>query len=360
MKSLMKGTEAIAEAAIQAGCKYFFGYPITPQNEIPEYMSGRLPEVGGVYLQAESEVASINMVMGGASAGYRVMTSSSSPGISLMSEGISYIAMTELPCVIVNVSRGGPGLGSIMPAQGDYNQATRGGGHGDYRMVVLTPGNLQEAVSLTQDAFDLSQKYRTPVMILVDGFMGQMMESVEILPRKTETPESNANWALGWRKERGGKRAVTYSMLIEPDKLEPHNLHLREKYKLIEANEARYEHYMVGDAELLLTSYGTSSRVCRSAIDNLRAEGYKVGMMRPITAWPFPVAGLTKLPGSVKAILDVEMSVLFQMVDDVRLALGISPLSRDIPVFTTGRWGGFCPAVREVEEKCKEVLEEVS
>jgi len=350
-KSLMKGTEAIAEAAIQAGCKYFFGYPITPQNEIPEYMSARLPEEGGIYLQAESEVASINMVMGGASTGYRVMTTSSSPGISLMSEGISYVAMAELPCVIVNVSRGGPGLGSIMPAQGDYSQATRGGGHGDYRMIVLTPGNLQEAVDLTQDAFDLSQKYRTPVMILADGFMGQMMESVEILPRKIEDPASNAPWALGWRPERGGERAVVYSMRIEPEKLEPHNTHLQEKYNRIKANEARYEHYMVEDAELVLTSYGTTSRVCRSAINNLRAEGYKVGMMRPITAWPFPSAGLSNLPGSVKAILDVEMSAAFHMADDVRLSL-----SRDIPVFTTGRWGGFAPTVRHIEEKCKELL----
>jgi len=357
-KSLMKGTEAIAEAAIQAGCKYFFGYPITPQNEIPEYMSGRLPEVGGIYLQAESEVASINMVMGGASMGYRVMTTSSSPGISLMSEGISYIAMVELPCVVVNVSRGGPGLGSIMPAQGDYSQATRGGGHGDYRMIVMTPGNLQEAVDLTQDAFDLSQKYRNPVMILVDGFMGQMMESVEILPRKVEAPSSNASWALGWRKERGGNHATLYSMRIEPERLEPHNTHLQEKYRRIEANEARYEHYMIEDAELVLASYGTTSRVCRSAINNLRAEGHKVGMMRPITAWPFPVAGITSLPGSVKAILGVEMSAAFPMSVDVRLAL--HEASRYIPLFTTGRWGGFAPTVRHVEEKCKELLKEVS
>lgn len=350
-KSLMKGTEAIAEAAIQAGCKYFFGYPITPQNEIPEYMSARLPEVGGSYLQAESEVASINMVMGGGAAGYRVMTTSSSPGISLMSEGISYISMAEIPCVLVNVSRGGPGLGSILPAQGDYNQATRGGGHGDYNMIVMVPGNLQEAVDLTQDAFDLSQKYRMPAMILVDGFLGQMMEAVEISPRKTEDPSTNAAWALGWRKERGGKHATVYSMLLTPELLEAHNTHLQEKYKRVKANEARFEHYMVDDAELLLTAYGTTSRVCRSAINNLRGEGYKVGMMRPITAWPFPSAGLSKLPESVKVILDVEMSAAFPMATDVRMSL-----TRDIPILTTGRWGGFSPTVQHVEEKCKEIL----
>ena len=350
-KSLMKGTEAIAEAAIQAGCKYFFGYPITPQNEIPEYMSARLPQVGGTYVQSESEVASINMVMGGASTGHRVMTTSSSPGISLMSEGISYIAMAELPCVIVNVSRGGPGLGNILPAQGDYNQATRGGGHGDYRMIVLTPGNLQEAVDLTQDAFDLSQKYRIPVMVLADGFMGQMMEAVEILPRKAEDPATNADWALGWWKERGGKSVTVKNIYLGPDILEAHDTHLTEKYELIKANETRFEHYMADDAELLLTSYGTTSRVCRSAVNNLRKDGYKVGMMRPITAWPFPTEGLSKLSESVKAVLDVEMSSTFQMSDDVRLAL-----ASDIPVFTTGRWGGFSPTVRHVEEKCKEML----
>jgi len=350
-KSLMKGTEAIAEAAIQAGCKHFFGYPITPQNEIPEYMSARLPEEGGIYLQAESEVAAINMVMGGACMGYRVMTTSSSPGISLMSEGISYLAMAELPCVLVNVSRGGPGLGSILPAQGDYNQATRGGGHGDYKMIVLTPANLQEAVDLTQDAFDLSQKYRTPVMILVDGFMGQMMESVEVKPRKIEDPASNSSWALGWRQERGGKSAMVYSMRLEPEDLEVHNTYLQEKYRQIKEKEARCENFMVDDAELLLTAYGTTSRVCRSAVNNLRAEGHKVGLLRPLTVWPFPSANLANLPGCVKAILDVEMSAAFPMADDVRLSL-----SRDIPVFTSGRWGGFAPTVRQIEDKCKELL----
>ncbi|MDR3264425.1 MAG: 3-methyl-2-oxobutanoate dehydrogenase subunit VorB [Synergistaceae bacterium] len=351
-RSLMKGTEAIAEAAIQAGCKYFFGYPITPQNEIPEYMSAHLPKVGGTYLQAESEVASINMVMGGASTGYRVMTTSSSPGISLMAEGISYIAMAELPCVIVNISRGGPGLGNILPAQGDYKQATSGGGHGDYNIIVLAPGNLQEAVDFTQDAFDLSQKYRLPVLLLADGFMGQMMEAVEIKTRKTEDPGSNADWALGWRDERGGKRSVIYSMQLDPDKLEAHDTHLQEKYGRIRASEPRFEHYLIDDAELVITAYGTTSRVCRSAINNLREEGLKVGMVRPITLWPFPSAGYSDLPKSVKGILDVEMSAAFQMVDDVRLATLC-----DLPIATTGRWGGYSPSVRQVEEKCRELLE---
>jgi 2-oxoglutarate ferredoxin oxidoreductase subunit alpha len=347
----MKGTEAIAEAAIQAGCKYFFGYPITPQNEIPEYMSAHLPKVGGMYLQAESEIASINLVMGGASTGYRVMTTSSSPGISLMSEGISYVAMAELPCVIVNITRGGPGLGNILPAQGDYTQATRGGGHGDYSVPVLAPGNLQEAVDFTQDAFDLSQKYRTPVMVLADGFMGQMMEAVEIKPRKTEDPVSNADWALGWRDERGGQRRIVYSMHLSPDELEAHDTHLQEKYARIRTNEARFEHFMTDDAELIVTSYGTTSRVCRSAIINLREEGFKVGMVRPITLWPFPSAGYSSLPKSVKVILDVEMSAAFQMADDVRLATQC-----EIPLMTAGRWGGYSPSVRQIEEKCKELL----
>jgi 2-oxoglutarate ferredoxin oxidoreductase subunit alpha len=347
----MKGTEAIAEAAIQAGCKYFFGYPITPQNEIPEYMSAHLPKAGGMYVQGESEVASINMVMGGASTGHRVMTTSSSPGISLMSEGISYIAMAELPCVIVNVSRGGPGLGNILPAQGDYKQATRGGGHGDYSVIALAPGNLQEAVNLTQDAFDLSQKYRTPVIVLADGFMGQMMEAVEIKPRKTEDPASNAEWALGWWNERGGRHVTLYSMQLDPDKLEAHDTHLQEKYARIRTNEPRYEHYRLEDAELALTAYGTTSRVCRSAINNLREKGFKVGMVRPITLWPFPAAGYSDLPESVRGILDVEMSAAFQMLDDVRLATLC-----DLPIATAGRWGGYSPTVSQIEEKCKELL----
>jgi 2-oxoglutarate ferredoxin oxidoreductase subunit alpha len=222
-------------------------------------------------------------------------------------------------------------------------------------MIVFTPANLQEAVDLTQDAFDLAMKYRNPAMILVDGFMGQMMESVEIKTRKAEAPSSNASWALGWRAARGGRRNMIYSMRIEPEALEPHNTYLQEKYRRIKENDARCEHYKVEDAELVLTAYGTTSRVCRSAINNLRAEGYKVGMLRPLTVWPFPSASFSNLPGCVRAILDVEMSAAFRMADDVRLSL-----SRNIPVLTAGRWGGFAPSVRHIEDKCKEMLKEVS
>lgn len=350
-KVLMKGTEAIAEAAVQAGCKYFFGYPITPQNEIPEYMSARLPQVGGCYLQCESEVASINVLMGGSATGHRVMTTSSSPGISLMAEGMSYLAMGELPCVIVNVVRAGPGLGSILPAQGDYFQATRNAGHGDYRIPVLAPDNLQEAVDLVQDAFDLSQKYRTPVMLLADGFMGQMMEAVEIRERKIEDPKSNADWALGWRKERGGKRTVIYNLKLDPDELEAHVTHLQKKFSKIRAEEQRFERYQVDDAELVVVSYGTTSRMVRTAIDSLRDEGMKVGMIRPISLWPYPTIGFENLPKTVKGLLDIEMSAEFQMVEDVKLAI-----SCRLPVATFGRWGGHAPSVREVEDKCRELL----
>ena len=353
-KMLMKGTEAIAEAAIQAGCRHFFGYPITPQNEIPEYMSAHLPEVGGSYTQGESEVASINMIMGAAATGYRVMTSSSSPGISLMSEGMSYIAFAEVPTVVVNVSRGGPGLGNILPAQGDYYQATKGAGHGDYSIIVLAPNNLQESVDLTQDAFELSQKYRTLTMILSDGFMGQMMEAVEINPRKAEDPLTNKEWGLGFMKQRG-KSHVALSMHLNPDKLEAHNVHLQAKYAKIKENEQRWENYMLDDAELVIASYGTTSRICYSAIANLREKGYKVGMVRPITLWPFPVKGFEAIPKCAKKIIDIEMSASFQMADDVKLATGCK-----IPVETFGRSGGYAPSVREVEDACIKALNNVS
>ncbi|WP_347712692.1 3-methyl-2-oxobutanoate dehydrogenase subunit VorB [uncultured Fretibacterium sp.] len=350
-KVLMKGTEAIAEAAIQAGCRYFYGYPITPQNEIPEYMSSRLPQVGGVFLQCESEVASINALMGGAATGYRAMTTSSSPGISLMAEGMSYIAMGELPCVIVNVMRAGPGLGGILPAQGDYFQATRNAGHGDYRMIVLAPDNLQEAVDLIQDGFDLSQKYRTPVMVLADGFMGQMMEAVEIKTRTIEDPKSNAEWALGWRKERGGARTIVYNLKLKPEDLEIQVTHLQQKYLKIRENEQRVERYLVEDAELVIAAYGTTSRMARTAIDRLRNDGLKVGLIRPITLWPYPVKGFRDLPASVKLLLDVEMSSEYQMLDDVKISTECR-----LPVETYGRWGGFTPSVHEIEDKCRELL----
>ena len=342
-KVLMKGTEAIAEAAIQAGCRYFYGYPITPQNEIPEYMSARLPQVGGVFLQCESEVASINALMGGAATGFRAMTTSSSPGISLMAEGMSYIAMGELPCVIVNVMRAGPGLGGILPAQGDYFQATRNAGHGDYRMIVLAPDNLQEAVDLVQDGFDLAQKHRTPVMLLADGFMGQMMEAVEIRTREVPDPSVNAEWALGWRKERGGERSVLYNLKLNPEDLEDRVTHLQRKYLEIREKEQRFERYKVDDAELVIAAYGTTSRMARTAIDRLREEGLKVGLIRPITLWPYPVKGFENLPASVRMLLDVEMSAEYQMLDDVKVAIDCR-----LPVETFGRWGGFTPSVHEI------------
>ena len=347
---LMKGTEAIAEAAIQAGCKYFFGYPITPQNEIPEYMSAHLPEVGGVYVQAESEVASINMVLGGGATGYRVMTSSSSPGISLMSEGISYIAGCEIPAVIVNVMRAGPGLGGILPGQADYLQTTKGGGNGDYNLIVLAPSTLQECVDLTQLAFDLAQKYRNPVMVAADGFMGQMMEAVEIKPSLTKDQPADPTWALGFMEERGGKRSHLHSLFLAPEPLEEHNRKLQKKYGAMKAAEQRCECYHMEDAELLIAAYGTTARISRSAVNNLRAEGLKVGMIRPITLWPYPYDAFRTIPSTVKNILVAEMNA-GQMVDDVKVATGCR-----YPVSFYGRMGGFAPSVREIEDECRRIL----
>jgi 2-oxoglutarate ferredoxin oxidoreductase subunit alpha len=347
---LMKGNEALAEAAVRAGCKYFFGYPITPQNEIPEYMSRRLPEVGGVYLQAESEVASINMVFGGAGTGKRVMTSSSSPGISLMSEGISYLAGAELPCVIMNIVRGGPGLGGILPAQSDYFQATRGGGHGDYRLLVLAPSTLQEGVDLTTLAFDLAEKYRNPVMILGDGFMGQMMEAVEFKEASSSTDSSDAEeWAVGYMGKRG-KRALVKSLYLDPEELEQHNHKLHKKYDAMTQNEVRYESYQMEGAEIVLAAYGTTARIARSAIMNLRKEGVPVGMIRPITLFPFPYAPFENLsPEKIKDILVVEMS-MGQMIDDVKIGVG-----KDIPISFFGRCGGIAPSVKEIEDQIRKI-----
>jgi len=347
---LMKGTEAIAEAAIQAGCKYFFGYPITPQNEIPEYMSAHLPEIGGVYVQAESEVASVNMILGGGATGYRVMTSSSSPGISLMSEGISYIAGCQIPAVIVNVMRAGPGLGGILPGQADYYQATKGGGNGDYNIIVLAPSTLQECVDLTQLSFDLAQKYRILVMVAADGFMGQMMEAVEIKPSPTKDQPADQSWGLGFMEERGGKRSHLHSLFLAPEPLEEHNRKLQEKYSAIKAAEQRCELYHADDAELLIAAYGTTARISRSAVNNLRAEGLKVGMIRPITLWPYPYEAFKKIPSTVKNILVAEMNA-GQMVDDVKVATGCR-----YPVSFYGRTGGFAPSVKEIENECRKIL----
>ncbi len=339
-KVLMKGNEAIAEAAISAGCLYFFGYPITPQTEVAEYMARRLPKVGGLCLQAESEVAAINMLMGASSAGTRAMTSSSSPGISLKSEGISYIAGCDLPCLIVNVQRGGPGLGGIQPSQQDYYQATRGVGHGDLRLIVLAPSSVQEMASLTAEAFDLADTYRMPAMLLADGALGQMMEPVDfsVFPKR-ELPEKT--WATNGT---GGKRKknIVNSLFIEPDKLEQSILARYERYARVEAEEVRFEEVMTDDADIVLVAFGITARIAKSAIAEARKAGVKAGLLRPITLWPFPKKRLSELADTAKAFLSVEMS-MGQMVDDVRLAV-----NGKRPVSFFGRTGGMIPSVEEV------------
>ena len=352
-RQMMKGNEAIAEAAVQAGCRYYFGYPITPQSEIPEYMSRRLPEVGGVFLQAESEIAAINMVYGAAGTGARAMTSSSSPGISLKQEGISYIAGSELPCVIVNIVRGGPGLGSIQPAQSDYYQATRGGGHGDYRLPVYAPASVQEAVNLTQKAFDTADKYRTPTMILGDGIIGQMMEPVT-MPEYVR-PEVDKSWAAtGWNSSMKRDRAIINSLFIEADRLEVHLAKLEKKYRAIEQNELMVETQFLEDAEFAIVAYGTTARIALTAIRNARAEGIKVGLIRPITLWPFPTQTISDAAKRVKGLLTVEMS-LGQMVDDVRIAANGA-----CPVKFYGRSGGVVPGVREIYQQIVSMKEELA
>lgn len=348
-KVLMKGTEAIAEAAIQAGCRYFFGYPITPQSEIPEYMSAHLPEVGGLYIQGESEVASVNMILGAAATGCQVMTTSSSPGISLMSEGISYIAGSELPAVLVNVMRGGPGLGGILPSQADYLQATKGGGNGDYHLMVFAPSTLQEAVEVIQSAWDYAFKYRNPVMILADGFMGQMMESVEIKPHKTDRGDWKS-WAMGNKAERGGKRSLLKSMYLTPELLEAHNDVLQKKYDRMQKEDVKWEEFHMDDAELVIAAYGTTARIAKSAVAHLRDEGHKVGMIRPITVFPFPYEPFEKLTDKVTHILDLEMN-MGQMVDDVKVAT-----KSRFPISFYGRCGGVAPSVEEIEEQCRKIL----
>ena len=353
-KMLMKGNEAIAEAAVQAGCRFFFGYPITPQNQIPEYMSRRLPKIeGGCFLQAESEVAAINMVYGAAGAGARVMTSSSSPGISLKQEGISYIVGAELPCVIVNMVRGGPGLGSIQPAQSDYYQSTRGGGHGDYRMLVLAPSSVQEAVELTQKAFDLADKYRNPVLVMGDGLIGQMMEPVEMpdYHKPEDLPEKT--WAAtGWTPGCGRERAVVNSLYIDPAVLEKQVNRLYEKYAVMEKTECRWQEEMTEDADYVIAAYGTTARIARSAMRKLRAEGIRAGLIRPITLWPFPNEPIARAAEHAKAFLTVEMS-MGQMVDDVRLAV-----NGKVPVHFFGRTGGIVPTVREIVTQVENLAKE--
>ncbi|MGI6574496.1 MAG: 3-methyl-2-oxobutanoate dehydrogenase subunit VorB [bacterium] len=341
---LMKGNEALGEAAIRAGCRLYFAYPITPQSELPQYLARRLPEVGGVYLQAESEIAAINMVYGAAGAGAKVMTSSSSPGISLKQEGISYLAGAELPCVIVNIVRGGPGLGGIQPAQSDYFQATKGGGHGDYRLLVLAPASVQEMVDLTILAFTLADQYRNPVMILGDGILGQMMEPVEF--KQVEVKSIPKPWATTGRK--GRQKNLISSIHLEAEKLEKHNLHLQAKYKRITEAEIRYDAYQMEDAQLVVVAYGISARIARSAVDIARTNGIPAGLIRPITLFPFPYKAIANAAAGVKAVLTVEMSA-GQMVEDVRLALAGSR----IPVEFYGRMGGMVPTPDEVYQRLR-------
>ena len=341
-KILMKGNEAIGEAAIVAGCRHYFGYPITPQTELTEYMSKRMPQINGVFLQAESEVAAINMVYGAAGAGARVMTSSSSPGISLKMEGISYIAGAELPCVIVNIVRGGPGLGGIQPAQSDYFQATKGGGHGDYRNIVLAPNSVQEMVNATVLAFDLADKYRNPVMILGDGALGQMMEPVEF--STSDSQAVHKPWAATGLRGRSESNIIN-SLHLQPEKLEQHNIHLQKKYAQVSAQEVRYEELYTADAELVLVAYGITSRIARSAMEKARSQGLKVGMLRPITLWPFPEKPLAVLANTAKAFLTLELSA-GQMIEDVRLAVNGAK-----PVYFYGRTGGMMPSPKAVYEQ---------
>lgn len=338
-KLLMKGNEALAEAAIRAGCKHFFGYPITPQTEVSAYMSKRMPKVGGLFLQAESEIAAANMVLGAAAAGVRTMTSSSSPGISLKSEAISYLAGSDLPCVILNIQRGGPGLGGIQPSQADYNQATKAPGHGDLHVIVYAPSTVQEMVDTIFGAFDLSEKYRVPAMILGDGLLGQMMEPVEF-PDMEVTPAEKP-WAANGMHGLRSKNIVN-SLYLEPDALENKVRERFERYREIEENYSDCETYLTEDADILLVAYGASSRIARSAIDSVRQSGIKAGMLRPKTLWPFPKKQLLSASKNVKDVLVVEMS-MGQMVDDVRLILEGTK-----PVHFYGRTGGIIPTPDEV------------
>ena len=354
--TLMKGSEAIAEAAIRAGARFFFGYPITPQTEIPEYMSARMPEIGGCFLQAESEVAAINMVYGAAGTGERVITSSSSPGVSLKQEGISYIASAKLPCVILNVMRGGPGLGSIQASQGDYFQATKGGGNGDYHLLTYAPASIQEAIDIMMFAFDKAEKYRVPVLFLADGIIAQMMEPVE-MPEMVDfkvDPEKKPWAATGWKPgDDPAKRAVINSLYIETEALSVHNESLQATYREIEKNEVMWENYKTDDAEFVITAFGTVSRVVKSAVDELRAEGVKVGLFRPISVWPFPSDALreTAVRDQVKAVLDVEVNE-GQMLEDVKLAI-----NGDKPVDFFGHLGSQFPTTDEIKRKILEMKE---
>lgn len=346
---MMKGNEAMALAALKGGCKAFFGYPITPQSELPEYLARHMEEYDGVFLQAESEVAAINMVYGAAGAGARVLTSSSSPGIALKQEGISYLAGAELPCVIINVMRGGPGLGGIQPSQADYKQVTRGGGNGDYYTLAFAPESLQETVQVIKEAFDLADIYRTPVMIAVDGLIGQMMEPIDL---DAETPTRDIpekTWATTGTYGKRPKNDVN-SLFLDPQDLENHSLKLRDKYQEIKDKEQRYEFINMENAEIAIVAYGTMARICRSAIEILASEGIHVGMIRPITIWPFPEKAFNELPSSVKGLMTCELST-GQMIDDVKIVN-----NGRLPIDFFGRTGGMVPEPEEVVKAIKKMI----
>jgi pyruvate/2-oxoacid:ferredoxin oxidoreductase alpha subunit len=339
MRQLCKGNVAVVKGAVLAGCSAYYGYPITPASEIAEAAALYLPQVGGTFLQAESEVAAINMVYGASAAGARVMTASSGPGVSLMQEGISYIAGSELPCVIVDVVRGGPGLGNIAPEQSDYFAMVKGGGHGNYRNIVLAPASVQEMCDLTVLAFELADKYRNPAVVLADGFLGQMMEPLEVEEREISVPEKP--WAVKGTAET--RKNLISSIYLEPDELEAHQRRLEAKYKRVQQEETRYELYQAEDAEILLVGYGIVSRVLRSAVEQARAEGLRSGLFRPITLWPFPSQALAQAAARAHRVLVVELSN-GQMVEDVRLAV-----DGKIPVDFYGRVGGNVPSVEEIQ-----------
>ncbi|MGE4587469.1 MAG: 3-methyl-2-oxobutanoate dehydrogenase subunit VorB [Mangrovibacterium sp.] len=356
---LMKGNEVIAEAAIRCGCDGYFGYPITPQSEVMETLMAREPwkETGMVVLQAESEVAAINMLYGAAGTGKRVMTSSSSPGISLMAEGISYIAGAELPCLIVNVQRGGPGLGTIQPSQADYFQSTKGGGHGDYRLIVLAPASVQEMYDFVGLAFELAFKYRNPAMILTDGVIGQMMEKVELgefFPRlnETEVEVRYGSWASRGKKDGRGRNIIT-SLELNPERMEENNFRFQEKYHRMEQEEVRYEMQQCEDADYILVAFGSSARICQKTVELGRAKGLKVGLLRPVTLFPFPEKPVAELAGRVKGFLTVEMNA-GQMIEDVKLA--VFSTGRPVPVEHYGRMGGIIPTPGEVVEALENKL----
>ena len=350
---LMKGNEALAEAAIRSGCQAYFGYPITPQSEILEYLTEEGRERGMVVLQAESELAAINMVYGAAGAGARVMTSSSSPGISLMQEGLSYIASAELPCLVVNVNRGGPGLGTIQPAQGDYFQATKGGGHGDYHLIVLAPASVQEMADFVFDGFDLADRYRTPVMILSDGALGQMMEKVEFKPYDPKDHMVEKPWATVGKPKTRARNIIT-SLFIQPEKMEQVNIRLQQKYGQITEREVRYELVSTDDAEVVIVAYGLAARIAQRAVELARAEGIRAGLIRPITLYPFPYRVVREFAEHVRGMLVVEMNA-GQMVEDVRLGA-----EGRAPVAFFGRMGGIIPSPEEVVRSLGDLVKRVA